>query len=583
VKLEFLKLFIQKGRFIMLESKPWLDIYPKDIPATLHYSQDPVQSYLQKTAERFPDKIGIHFMGKELTYKKLYEEALNFAGYLQEIGISKDDRIAIMLPNTPQAVISYFGILMAGGIVVQTNPLYTERELEYQMKDSGAKAIITLDILYPRVSKIMPQTDLQHIIVTAIKDYLPFPKNLAYPFIQKKQYGIVVKVKHEGSTHLFTEIVKMKPKKLTTYEVNPEEDIALLQYTGGTTGSPKGVMLTHKNLISNTAMSEAWLYKAKLGEESMLGIVPFFHVYGMTVCMILSIKMACKMILLPKFDAVTTLKTIHKQRPTLFPGAPTIYIGLLNHPDLEKYDLSSIEACISGSAPLPLEVQDKFEEVTGGKLVEGYGLSEASPVTHSNFLWDVERVKGSIGVPYPDTDVKILSVDTGEPVPIKEIGEIVIKGPQVMKGYWNRPAETEEVLKDGWLYTGDLGYMDEEGYFYVVDRKKDMIIAGGYNIYPREIEEVLYEHPDVLEAVAAGVPDPYRGETVKAYIVLKDGSSVTEEEMNQFARKYLAAYKAPRLYEFRKELPKTAVGKILRRMLVEEEMRKIEEESTKQA
>jgi len=567
----------------MLESKPWLDIYPKDIPATLHYSQDPVQSYLQKTAERFPDKIGIHFMGKELTYKKLYEEALNFAGYLQEIGISKDDRIAIMLPNTPQAVISYFGILMAGGIVVQTNPLYTERELEYQMKDSGAKAIITLDILYPRVSKIMPQTDLQHIIVTAIKDYLPFPKNLAYPFIQKKQYGIVVKVKHEGSTHLFTEIVKMKPKKLTTYEVNPEEDIALLQYTGGTTGSPKGVMLTHKNLISNTAMSEAWLYKAKLGEESMLGIVPFFHVYGMTVCMILSIKMACKMILLPKFDAVTTLKTIHKQRPTLFPGAPTIYIGLLNHPDLEKYDLSSIEACISGSAPLPLEVQDKFEEVTGGKLVEGYGLSEASPVTHSNFLWDVERVKGSIGVPYPDTDVKILSVDTGEPVPIKEIGEIVIKGPQVMKGYWNRPAETEEVLKDGWLYTGDLGYMDEKGYFYVVDRKKDMIIAGGYNIYPREIEEVLYEHPDVLEAVAAGVPDPYRGETVKAYIVLKDGSSVTEEEMNQFARKYLAAYKAPRLYEFRKELPKTAVGKILRRMLVEEEMRKIEVESTKQA
>ena len=567
----------------MLESKPWLDIYPKDIPATLHYSQDPVQSYLQKTAERFPDKIGIHFMGKELTYKKLYEEALNFAGYLQEIGISKDDRIAIMLPNTPQAVISYFGILMAGGIVVQTNPLYTERELEYQMKDSGAKAIITLDILYPRVSKIMPQTDLQHIIVTAIKDYLPFPKNLAYPFIQKKQYGIVVKVKHEGSTHLFSEIVKMKPKKLTTYEVNPEEDIALLQYTGGTTGSPKGVMLTHKNLISNTAMSEAWLYKAKLGEESMLGIVPFFHVYGMTVCMILSIKMACKMILLPKFDAVTTMKTIHKQRPTLFPGAPTIYIGLLNHPDLEKYDLSSIEACISGSAPLPLEVQDKFEEVTGGKLVEGYGLSEASPVTHSNFLWDVERVKGSIGVPYPDTDVKILSVDTGEPVPIKEIGEIVIKGPQVMKGYWNRPAETEEVLKDGWLYTGDLGYMDEKGYFYVVDRKKDMIIAGGYNIYPREIEEVLYEHSDVLEAVAAGVPDPYRGETVKAYIVLKDGSSVTEEEMNQFVRKYLAAYKAPRLYEFRKELPKTAVGKILRRMLVEEEMRKIEEESTKQA
>lgn len=567
----------------MSVSKPWLDIYPKEVPATLEYSEDPVQSYLLKTAERFPDKIAIHFMGKELTYKQLYDDALSFAGYLQEIGISKNDRVAIMLPNTPQAVISYFGILIAGGIVVQTNPLYTERELEYQMQDSGAKAIITLDILYPRVSKVMPQTNLQHIIVTAIKDYLPFPKNLAYPFIQKKQYGIVVKVKHEGSTHLFSETIKMKHNNITTYDFNSDEDIALLQYTGGTTGSPKGVMLTHKNLISNTTMSEAWLYKAKVGEGSMLGIVPFFHVYGMTVCMILSIKMACKMILLPKFDALTTLKTIHKQRPTLFPGAPTIYIGLLNHPDLKKYDLSSIEACISGSAPLPLEVQEKFEEVTGGKLVEGYGLSEASPVTHSNFLWDVERVKGSIGVPYPDTDVRILSVETGEPLPIKEIGEIVIKGPQIMKGYWNRPVETDEVLKDGWLYTGDLGYMDEKGYFYVVDRKKDMIIAGGYNIYPREIEEVLYEHPDVLEAVAAGVPDAYRGETVKAYIVLKEGSTLTEEEINQFARKYLAAYKAPRLYEFRKELPKTAVGKILRRMLVEEEIRKIDEESSKHA
>ncbi|MEH7332658.1 AMP-binding protein [Neobacillus drentensis] len=568
----------------MVESKPWLALYPKEIPATIAYSSESVQTYLVNAAEHYPEKIAIHFMGKDMTYKQLYDDALKFACYLQEkLGITKSDRVAIMLPNTPQAVICYFGILMAGGIVVQTNPLYTERELEYQMKDSGAKAIITLDILYPRVSKVMPQTDLQHIIVTAIKDYLPFPKNLVYPFIQKKQYGIVVNVKHEGSTHLLTEILKMKPKKLTSYEVNVEEDLALLQYTGGTTGSPKGVMLTHKNLITNTTMSEKWIYKCKPGEESLLAIVPFFHVYGMTVCMLLSIKMACKLILLPKFDALTTLKTIQKQRPTLFPGAPTIYIGLLNHPDLKKYDLSSIAACISGSAPLPLEVQENFEKVTGGKLVEGYGLSEASPVTHSNFLWDVERVKGSIGVPYPDTDAKVVSTDTGEPMQIKEIGEIVIKGPQIMKGYWNRPEETAEVLKDGWLYTGDLGYMDEQGYFYVVDRKKDMIIAGGYNIYPREIEEVLYEHPDVIEAVAAGISDPYRGETVKAYIVLKEGSKVTPEEMNQFARKFLAAYKAPRLYEFRKELPKSAVGKILRRMLVEEEKQKIEEENKKQA
>jgi long-chain acyl-CoA synthetase len=567
----------------MSDSKPWLHNYPEEIPATLEYSTEPIQQYLINAAGRFPEKIALHFMGKEMTYQELYNEALTFASYLQGIGISKGDRVAIMLANTPQSVISYFGILLAGGIVVQTNPLYTERELEYQMKDSGAKAIITLDILYPRASKVMPQTDLQHIIVTAIKDYLPFPKNLVYPFIQKKQYGIVVNVKHQGNTHLFKEIMKTKSKKLVEHSFNIEEDIALLQYTGGTTGSPKGVMLTHKNLVANSSMCSAWLYKSKPGDESVLAVVPFFHVYGMTTILILTVMQANKMIILPKFDVETTLKTIQKQRPTLFPGAPTIYIGLLNHPDLDKYDLSSIHSCLSGSAALPVEVQQEFEERTGGKLVEGYGLTESSPVTHANFLWDRPRVKGSIGVPWPDTDARIVSLETGELMPIGEIGEIIIKGPQVMKGYWNRSAETAETIKDGWLYTGDLGYMDEQGYFYVVDRKKDMIIAGGFNIYPREIEEVLYEHPAIKEVVAAGIPDPYRGETVKAYIVLKDGSTVTPDELNQFARKYLAAYKAPRLYEFREELPKTAIGKVLRRTLVEEEMKKIEKENKKHA
>lgn len=563
--------------------KPWLQIYPEEIPSTLEYSPEPVQQYLVSAAEKFPEKIAIHFMGKELSYKKLYDETMIFAGYLQKMGITKGDRVAIMLPNTPQAVISFYAILMAGAIVVQTNPLYTERELEYQMKDSGAKAMITLDILYPRVSRVQPHTSLQHIIVSTIKDYLPFPKNVIYPFIQKKQYGLVVNVKHEGNTHLFKEIVKMKPQKLTVTEFNFEEDIALLQYTGGTSGVPKGVMLTNKNLVANAQMCQAWLYKCKQGEESVLGVLPLFHVYGMITVMILTVMQAYKMILLPKFDVISTLKTIQKQHPTLFPGAPTIYIGLLNHPDLKNYDLSSIDSCISGSAPLPIEVQEKFEEVTGGKLVEGYGLTESSPITHSNFLWDRPRVKGSVGVPWPDTDAAIFSLETGEHLPVGEIGEIGIKGPQVMKGYWNRPEDTEQTLKDGWLYTGDLGYMDENGYFYVVDRKKDMIIAGGFNIYPREIEEVMHEHPDVLEVVVAGIPDPYRGETVKAYIVLKEGSTVTPDELNQFARKYLAAYKAPRIYEFRKELPKTAVGKYLKRVLVEEEKKKIEKDSQIQA
>lgn len=563
----------------MSEEKPWLKLYPKEIPSELNYPEQTVQEYLVKTAKEFPDKKAIHFMGKEFTYRYLHDSALKVAAYLQKIGIEKGDRVAIMLPNTPQSVISYYGILFAGGVVVQTNPLYMERELEFQMKDSGAKAIIAMDILFPRVSKVMPQTDLQHVIVTAIKDFLPFPKNLIYPFIQKKQYGISVNVKHEGNNHLFTEILKGPAGPIKEYEFDFNEDLALLQYTGGTTGFPKGVMLTHRNLVSNAAMCNAWLYKTKRGEEVVLGILPFFHVYGMTTVIILTVMEANKMVLLPKFDAETTLKTIQKQRPTLFPGAPTIYIGLLNHPKINEYDLSSIDSCISGSSALPVEVQQNFEKITGGKLVEGYGLTETSPVTHANFLWDEPRVKGSIGLPWPDTDAAIKSSETGEFLPPGEVGEICVKGPQVMKGYWNRPDETEQTLKDGWLLTGDLGYMDERGYFYVVDRKKDMIIAGGYNIYPREIEEVLYEHEAVQEVVAAGVPHPYRGETVKAYIVLKDGANVTEEELNQFVRKQLAAYKVPRIYEFREELPKTAIGKILRRKLIEEDKKKFEDET----
>ncbi|WP_374722950.1 long-chain-fatty-acid--CoA ligase [Peribacillus tepidiphilus] len=561
-----------------MAEKLWLENYPREIPPTLSYDNKPLQSYLKETAEQYPDKTSIHFLGKELSFKEVYESALKFANYLKDLGIKKGDRVAIMLPNTPQSVISYFGILFAGGIVVQTNPLYMERELQYQMQDSGAKAIITLDILFPRVSKVMPETNLEHIIVTAIKDYLPFPKNLIYPFVQKKQYGLVVKVEHAGNHHLLSEILKQSPADDISIEIDPDHDLALLQYTGGTTGFPKGVMLTHSNLVSNVKMCTAWMYKCKRGEETVLGILPFFHVYGMTAVMILSVMEGYKMVLLPKFDAETTLKTIQKQRPTLFPGAPTIYIALLNHPDIHKYDLSSIDSCISGSAPLPVEVQEKFEQVTGGKVVEGYGLTETSPVTHANFLWDKPRIKGSIGVPWPDTDSAILSLETGEPVEPNEIGEIAVKGPQVMKGYWNRPEETEMVFRNGWFLTGDLGYMDEKGYFYVVDRKKDMIIAGGFNIYPREVEEVLYEHEAVQETVVAGVPDPYRGETVKAYIVLKEGMKVTEEELNEFARKHLAAFKVPRIYEFRKELPKTAVGKILRRALVEEERNKLSEE-----
>lgn len=557
-----------------MTEKVWLASYPKEVPHSIELPEIPVHQFLTQAFESMPNKVAIHFMGRELTYKELYESALKFANYLRSLGVEKGDRVAIMLPNCPQAVIAYYGTMYAGGVVVQTNPLYTERELQYQMADSGAKVILVMDILYPRAMKILHETKIENVIVSGIKDYLPFPKNLVYPFIQKKQYGFSVKVEHSGTNHLFTEIMKMAKMDKIEQDFDFENDLALLQYTGGTTGYPKGVMLTHKNLIANTLMCDAWMYKCKKGEETILGILPFFHVYGMTTVLILSVMQQGKMVLLPKFDAEQALKTIDKQKPTLFPGAPTMYIGLLNHPDLAKYDLSSIKACLSGSAALPLEVQEKFEELTGGRLVEGYGLTETSPVTHANPIWD-HRINGSIGLPWPNTEAVILRSGESEVLPVGEIGEIAVKGPQVMKGYWNRPEETAMTFADGWFLTGDLGYMDEKGYFYVVDRKKDMIIAGGFNIYPREVEEVLYEHEAVQECIVAGIPDPYRGETVKAYIVLKEGKSVTDKELNEFCRKNLAAYKVPRFYEFRQELPKTAVGKILRRTLIEEEKQKM--------
>ncbi|RKO63499.1 long-chain-fatty-acid--CoA ligase [Caldibacillus debilis] len=566
-----------------MEERPWLKWYPKEIPHHLQYEEVSLQETLRRTAKKFPDRPAVHFMGKEIPYRKLFESSLKLANYLRKIGLQKGDRVAVMLPNTPQTFISFYGILFAGGIVVQVNPLFTEREIAFQLKDAGAKFIIVLDMLFNRVKNVEKETDLRHIIVTGIKDYLPFPKNLLYPMVQKRQKTVPPKVEHEGRHHLFAEIMKRTEAKDIPDEVNPKEDVAILQYTGGTTGFPKGVMLTHFNLYANAKMCDAWMYKFKEGEGATLGVLPLFHVYGLTTVLVFPVMKGDMAILLPRFDAGEVLKTIDKLKPKVFPGAPTMYIGLLNHPDLGKYDLSSIEICLSGSAPLPVEVQQQFEKLSGGKLVEGYGLTESSPVTHANFLWDNERVKGSIGVPWPDTDAKIVSLSTGETLPPGEIGELAVKGPQVMKGYWNRPEETEQALKDGWLMTGDLGYMDENGYFYIVDRKKDMIIAGGYNIYPREVEEVLYEHPAVKEAVVAGVPDPYRGETVKAYIVLKEGQRVTEEELDRFARKQLAAYKVPRIYEFRDELPKTAVGKILRRQLVEEEKRKLAEKEEKKA
>jgi long-chain acyl-CoA synthetase len=552
--------------------KRWLRHYPPQVPETLDYPEIPLTRFLEDAARDFPNREALHFLGKSLTYQELQEHVYRFANALKDLGIKRGERVAIMLPNSPQAVISFYAVLYAGGIVVQTNPMYTERELKHQLNDSGAETIICLDLVYPRVKNVRPETRLKRIIVTGLQDYLPFPKNLLYTLKLRKE-GNYVKIEYDSVTFSFKSLLKKALPTPVEAPFESKEDIALLQYTGGTTGLAKGAMLTHHNLVANCLQTEAWMYRIKRGESKVLGVLPFFHVYGMTVVMNFGVRMASTIILVPKFDRDLILELITKHKPTVFPGAPTMYVGLINHPEIHKYDLSSIDACISGSAPLPVEVQEKFERITGGKLIEGYGLTETSPVTHSNLIWDREK-NATIGVPWPDTLAKIVDLETGEDLPPGEIGEIVVKGPQVMKGYWNRPEETSKVLRDGWFYTGDIGKMDEDGYFYVIDRKKDMIIAGGFNIYPREIEEVLYEHPAIQEAAVIGVPDEYRGETVKAFIVLKQGHSLTEKELDQYCRSKLASYKVPRLYEFRDSLPKSSVGKVLRRVLVEEEKQK---------
>lgn len=553
---------------------PWKSMYPPEIPLQQTYPSLPLYGFLEEAAKEFPEHIAISFSGKKLTYLELLQASHRFAYGLRNLGIGKGDRVSIMLPNVPQAVIAYYGILFTGATVVETNPLYTERELEYQLNDSGSLAIICLDLLYPRVKKAKNNSSLKWVIITGIQDYLPFPKDVLYSLsLRMQRKGMGKKEREEPGTIPFLSLCKNEAATLVRADIDPEWDLALLQYTGGTTGRAKGVMLTHGNMVANVIQCKTWFSEAKKGEEIFLCALPFFHVYGLTVCMNFAVSLAACMILVPRFQAKKVIKMIDKERPTLFPGAPTMYIALLHLPEIETHDLTSIKFCISGSAPMPVEVLQKFESISGCRIVEGYGLTECSPITHVNPIKGV-RKSGSIGLPLPDTQARIIDLESGEEVPPGETGELCIKGPQVMKGYWRMEEETKIVLREGWLQTGDIAKMDLEGYFYIVDRKKDLIIAGGFNIYPRDVEEVLYEHPAIREAAVVGVPDPYRGETVKAFIVLKENMKVTPEELNQFCRERLASYKVPRLYEFRNELPKTIVGKILRRVLLEEEQDK---------
>jgi long-chain acyl-CoA synthetase len=551
--------------------RPWFAFYDEGVPRHIEYPDVPLHTFLLESARKHPDRDAIIFYGARITYRALNEAADRFAAALSARGLRPGDRVSLFLPNCPQMVIAYYGTLRAGGVAVSTSPLYSAQELEHQLNDSEAWGIVTLTKFYPLVREVAPTTGLKRIIVTNIKEYFPAPLRLLFTLLKEKSEGHRVKLDRSAGTEPFKDLMRAGASSPPAAGISPDAP-ALLQYTGGTTGLAKGAVLTHRNLVANTLQASAWLVTAKGGSEIFLGVIPFFHVYGMTAVMNLCISMGQTMILMPQFRLKEVLETINKYRPTIFPGVPTMYVAINNFPDVGKYNLRSIKACLSGAAPLPVEVQTRFEALTGARLVEAYGLTEASPATHVNPLYGARKV-GMIGLPLPDTDAKIVDLENSErSLPPKEIGELAVKGPQVMKGYWNRPEETARVLKDGWLHTGDIGYMDEQGYFCIVDRKKDMIIAGGFNIYPREVEEPLYAHPKVQEAVAVGLPDPYRGETVKVFIVLKEGQSATEQEIINYCREKMARYKVPTSVEFRPALPKTLVGKVLRRTLREEEL-----------
>lgn len=529
--------------------KVWLKHYPDYIRKEISIPDEPITEILKKSITHYGDNPALYFYGNEMTYKRLGELVDSFTAALQQEAFEQGERVAIMLPNCPQYVISYYGILQAGGIVTQLNPMLVEKELEYILNDSDAETIIIYEHLLPVLRSIIENTSVKRIITVNFEG----------------------KDTRDSVAIEFNSFLKRAKQLPVEVAFNPSEDIAVLQYTGGTTGRSKGAMLTHRNLFANVLQTyEYFRDTMELGKERTLTAIPLFHVYGMTSAMNLSIFIGAKSILLPKFEIQEVLQTIKETKPTSFPGVPTMYIALINHPDVEAYGLDSIRTCNSGSAPMPVELLKKFQEKTGAKILEGYGLTETSPTTHCNPSFG-NRKPGSVGIGVPSTDYKIVDLEEGsKELPPGEIGEVIIKGPQVMKGYWNMPEETENALCDGWLYTGDIAYMDEEGYLFIVDRKKDLIIASGYNVYPRDVEEVIYQHPAVQEAVAIGVPDSYRGETVKAVIVLKDGMKCDEEELIAFCKKNLSAYKVPRIIEFRKELPKTAVGKILRRQIREE-------------
>lgn len=551
-----------------MHTRPWLAHYDEGVPHTLALTPAPLPALLEAAAADFPATPAISFYSRTLTYGDLHREALRFARGLRKAGVEPGERVLLLLPNVPQAVICYYGALLAGAVVVLTNPLFDAEALTYELSDSGASTVVALSMFYALVEQARAAAGTQRVIYTNLKEYLPGAQKTLFTLLRQEQEGHRVPDEIARNA-LWLQRVLNDGATGELPALDPAADAVIL-YTSGTTGQAKGVLHSHASLHANALQCCAWFAGAKRGEERVLCAIPFSHSYGMTACMNFSVALAATMVLLPTFETQHVLNTIKRERPTFFPGVPPMYAALAEVRDVRKYGLSSLKGCLCGAAPLPVEVQEGFERISRARLVEGYGLTEAGPATHANPIWGKRR-SGTIGLPLPDTDAKIVDMQSGADLPPGEVGELLVRGPQLMRGYWGRPAESAEVLTpDGWLRTGDVARMTADGYFQVIERKKEMIIAGPYNIYPRDVEELLYEHPKVIDAAVVGVPGENGTSEIHAFVVLRPGERVSEAEVLAFLRDRLHVPVAPSKVEFRLALPRSPIGKLLRRKLLEE-------------
>jgi long-chain acyl-CoA synthetase len=555
------------------EFRPWFKHYDPEVPLHLTYPHNPLYSLLDETAAKHPDSPCTNFFGRQLTYRQIKELSDRFGMSIQSLGIRRGHRVVLLLPNSPQFLVAYYGLSKSGAVIVPLNPLSTERELEFYLTDSGAETVITIPLFLNKVVSLRGKTPLKHILYSRLADFLPFPLNLVQGFREHKLMRRL-----DGATLLdFKELLKQPlPPDWHPEAVQPEE-MAVLIYSGGTTGVAKGIMLSHFNLVANAHQIIAWGHLTD--EQGVLAVLPLFHGFGMSVTMNAAVLVGGEIFLVPRFNAKQIAKAIHKYKPSFFIGVPTMFVHLSNLPDIHRYDFSSLRGIFVGAAPLTHAIKEGFEASlkatgkTGGRMIEGYGLTESVTAIMANPYQGMHKV-GSIGLPFPDVDVKIVSLDDGHDLGPAELGEIALRSPTVMLGYYKNEEETQKTIVDGWLYTGDIGYVDQDGYFYITDRKKDLIIVGGFNVFPREIDELIYQHPKVKEGITVGIPDPGKGERIRVYIVLKDGETATPEDFIAYFKERLTPYKVPSEVEFRPQLPKSMIGKILRRALREEEIRR---------